>query len=345
MLNSFKNKPQAVHWFFLILLLAAFLFINIPFLMPLTLAGVFALGLNDWIEKLSAKGRLGRKSWSLIFMLLGMCLFLIPLSLAIYRIVVYASQPKNIETDQILSQAHNLKNYAINMLQKLSDLTGTDLAGPAREVMENVLHKVGSVAIEYSTQFLGQLPAILLLIFVFLIAMTVMLIKAPGIKDFTLRYSPLKSETTEKLIVITKKSCWVTLFSTLVIGLIQASLIGAGSLIFGEGDFWLVLTVTFFVSFIPVIGAAPVGYLLCVLAFIGDRTGSAIGLFIVATIAGSIDNILKPFIVGGDQDISPVIGFTCVVGAIIMMGLPGLLIGPVIMNLFVGISPILLKET
>lgn len=345
MLNSFKDKPHTVHWVLLIILLAAFIFINIPFLMPLILAGVFALGLNDWIEKLSKKGKFGRKSWSIIFMLLGMGLFLIPLSLAIYRIIVYASQPKNLETDKILSQVNNLKNYGLNLLQRLSDFTGTDLAGPAREVSENVMHKIGSGALEYSTQFLGQLPAIMLLIFVFLIAMTVMLMRAPGIKEFTLRYSPLNTTTTEKLIAITKKSCWITLFSTLVIGLIQAGLIGVGSLLFGEGDFWLVITVTFFVSFIPVIGAAPVGYLLCLLAFIGDRTGAAVGLFIVATIAGSIDNIIKPFMVGGEQKISPVIGFTCVVGAIIMIGLPGLLIGPVIMNLFVGISPILIKDT
>ena len=48
--------------------------------------------------------------------------------------------------------------------------------------------------------------------------------------------------------------------------------------------------------------------------------------------------------VGKSNDINPIVGFTCVVGAIIMLGLPGLIIGPVIMTLFVGLSPLLLKE-
>lgn len=339
-----KIKTHWFHWLLLLSLLGAFIYINLPFLVPLILAGIFALGMHDMIERLSAKTRLKRKSWIAISLLAGLGIFWIPLSLAIYRIVAYLSQPSNIESDKIVLQINNLKNFALSGLQKLSEWSGTDLAGPAREVMENVLQKIGSLALQYSTNILAQLPSILLLSFVFTIALVVLLLKAAEIKEIVMTYTPLKPETTESLIAVCKRSCTVTLFSTLVIGLLQASLIGAGSLIFGEGDFWLVLTITFFVSFIPVIGAAPVGYLLALLAFVGDRTGSAIGLAIVATVAGSIDNILKPFLVGGEQKISPVIGFTCVVGAIIMMGLPGLLIGPVIMNLFVGISPILLED-
>lgn len=345
MIESLKTKNHWVHWILLICLLVGFIFINIPFLTPVALAGVFALGLTDLIERLSKNRMFGRKAWTVTFLIGGMGLFWIPLALAIYRIVAYASQPKNLETDKIVTQVHGLKDYALGGLQNISEWTGIDLAGPAREVFESVLQKVGAALLQFSTEVLSQLPSILLMTFVFLIMVTVMLMKAHQIKDFTLRFSPLKPETTESLILICKKSCSITLFSTLVIGLIQASIIGLASLIFGEGDFWLVLTITFFVSFIPVIGAAPVGYFLAILAFIGDRTGSAIGLAIVATIAGTIDNILKPFMVGGDQNISPIVGFTCVVGAIIMLGLPGLLIGPVIMNLFVGITPLLLKDT
>ncbi|MNT64816.1 hypothetical protein D3C72_2027500 [compost metagenome] len=61
-------------------------------------------------------------------------------------------------------------------------------------------------------------------------------------------------------------------------------------------------------------------------------------------IAGSIDNILKPIMVGrGENNVSAIVSFTSVVGAIIVMGIPGLILGPVIMNLFVGISPVLIK--
>ncbi len=344
MIESLKEKGSLIRWLLFGVLLVAFVFINGPFLTPLALASIFALGLNDLIVSLSRKTKMNHNIWIGLTLLAGLALFWIPLSLAIYRIVMHINEPQTLETDRIIAQIQALKDFVINGLQKLSHWTGADLATPARGILENILKKTGEIVIAYSSHFLGQLPAILLASFVFMIVLALLLTKASKVKDFTLNYSPLSNEMTEKLILVFKKSCSVTLFSTLVVGLIQACLIGLGSLIFDEGDFWLVLTITFFVSLIPVIGSTPMGYLLALLAFLGDRTGSAIGMAVVATIAGSIDNIIKPFMVGGKNNISPIVAFTCVVGAIIMLGLPGLLIGPVIMNLFVGISPILLKD-
>lgn len=344
MVEILKEKEALVRWIILIALFSAFLYINWPFLGPLFLASIFALGLTDIISKLSIKTKLSRGTCVALVLFSGFSLFWVPIALAIYRIIVHINQPQTIETDQIISQIHSLKEVVLQLLQKVSDWTGTDVAGPARSLLENVLKKTGEILFNYSSQILGQLPSILLATFVFVITLLVLLLKADSTKSLTLKYSPFKEEVTEQLIEIFKSSCSTTLFSTFFIGIIQAFIIGLGSLIFGEGDFWLVLTITFFVSFIPVIGAAPVGLLLAILAFIGGRTGSGIGLLVIALIAGSIDNILKPFLVGKESNINPLIGFTCVVGSIIMLGLPGLLIGPVIMNLFVGIVPLLLKD-
>ncbi|WII71165.1 AI-2E family transporter [Bdellovibrio sp. 22V] len=344
MFDIFKSKSQTFSWIVLILFTSAFLFINFPFVVPLALAGIFALGLNDLIQRLSSKFKIRRNLCIALTLFAGLALFWVPISLAIYRIVVNISDPQAMGSDQIVSQIHKLKDFLLEWLQKISEWTGTDLAGPARAMMENILRKTGEIILNFSTQLLGQLPAIFLASFVFVIVLAVLLVKASSVKSVVIKYTPFSQTTTESLVKVFKSSCSITLFSTLVVGMIQASIIGVGSLIFGEGDFWLVLTVTFFVSFIPVIGAAPVGFLLAVLAFIGGRIGPGIGLTVVGIIAGSIDNILKPFILGKDFDINPVIGFTSVVGAIIMMGLPGLILGPVIMNLFVGITPLLLKE-
>lgn len=344
MIDILKSQSAFFRWLVLGILCAAFIFINWPFLMPLILGCIFALGLEDFITKLSLRTKMSRLKCIVITLLAGLAIFWIPISLAIYRVIMHVSQPQAIEKDRILEQVHSLKEFILRLLQKVTDMTGTDVVDPARNMMENVLQKTGELLFNFSSQILGQLPAILLASFVFTIVLLALLLKSTEAKTLLMKFTPFKQETTEALVKICKNSCSVTLFSTLVIGLIQACIIGLGSLIFGEGDFWLVLTLTFFVSFIPVIGAAPVGFLLALLAFLGGRTGSGIGLVVVAIIAGTIDNIIKPFMVGKENNINPVIGFTCVVGAIIMMGLPGLLIGPVIMNLFVGLTPVLLKD-
>lgn len=344
MLENLKSQESLMRWLVFLVLLGAFALINLPFIMPLTLAAIFALGVEDLIQKLSQRTGWRRRWWILISLLAGILLFIMPIFLALYRLGVWIMKPENRESQRLLEQVHIAKNFFVNGLAKVSDWTGTDVATPARDTLESILHRAGEMILSYSTSFAGELPAIVVALLVFVLSVAVMLFNAREIHDFTIDYSLFDRELTSKMIHVFKKSCSITLFSTLVIGLIQATIIGVGSLVFGEGDFWLVVTVTFFVSFIPVIGAAPVGFLLALLAFLGDRIGPGIGLTLIAIFAGTIDNILKPFLVSGDFDINPLIGFTSVVGAIVIFGLPGLLLGPVIMNIFVGVSPLLLKN-
>lgn len=337
MAEHLRTKTIWMHRAIILVLLAAFIYINIPFITPVALAGIFALGIDDFIDRLSKK-KWTRKVWIWLSLLAGFLLIFLPISLAIYRIVLTLSKPQNIQTDKIIGELHKAQDFLTGLLQRISNWTGLSLEFSAKEGLETAVQKIGATVLNQSTAVLGELPAIFLATFVFTIALGAFLFRDKAIKNIAVKYSPLEKEVTRSLIEIFKKSCSLTLFSTLVIGMIQAMVIGFGSLIFDQGDFWLVVTATFFVSFIPVIGAAPVGYLLAILAFIQGETGNAIGLTVVATIAGTIDNLLKPFLVSGELDIHPAIGFTCVVGAVIMLGLPGLLIGPVIMNVFIGVS-------
>lgn len=344
MIENLKNKESLVRGLVFAVLLLGFSVINFPFVIPLALGGIFALGLQDIIEKTSLRTGVRRGWWILLTLFSGVLIFILPIFLALYRLAVWIMTPENLERGRIMGQFNVAKNFFVDSLAKVSEWTGTDIATPARDTLESILHRTGEMILSYSTTFAGELPAIVMALLVFLVGVGVMLFNDKEIRRFTIDYSVFDRELTEKIIVVFKKSCAITLFSTFVIGLIQAFTIGIGSLIFGEGDFWLVVTITFFVSFIPVIGAAPVGFALALLAFLGDRIGPGIGLTLIAIFAGTIDNILKPFLVSGDFNVNPLIGFTSVVGAIVVFGLPGLLLGPVIMNIFVGVSPLLLKD-
>ncbi len=345
-MSSYSQKQSLFFlWFLIIAMVAAFVFINWPFLTPLILAGIFALGLHDLVSRLARRTRAPRSLTIVLTLLSGIFVFWVAIWLAGYRAFTHIVKPEAVEKNRVVEQFHTLKNFALHNIQELSDWTGFDLANPAREFIETTFRRAGEIALKFSSDFVSQLPIFLLGSFVFVLLLLGMMLKAEKIRDFVMRYSPLASDLTNSLIDIAKNSCKITLFSTLVVGLVQASIIGLGSLIFGEGDFWLVLSITFVVSFIPVIGASPVGYILALLAYLGDRTGSAVGLFIVASFSGLIDNLLKPFLIGRENNTSPIIGFTCVIGAILMMGLPGLLVGPVVVNLVSQSLPLLLKDS
>lgn len=340
-----KGKSNWIVGLVLFALLALFIYINLPFLLPATLAGIFALGLNDFVNRHVHKRKIPRWLMITLLMFSGLAIFFLPLFLATYRIVTIAKVPENLSSGHIAEQFTVLQNFMVSLVQKFSDFTGVDLTSPVRETLDNLLHKVGELVFTSSSQFISSMPIVAFNTFLFLLFLVVLLAHAGSLKDFVLKHSPLEEPLTEKFVQILKVSCSTTLFSTFIIGVIQATIIGLGSLIFSEGDFWIVTPITFVLSFIPVIGAAPVGFVLAALAFIGGRTGSGIGMVGFSLVASSIDNILKPILVGGkDLKVSPVIAFTCVLGSIIMIGLPGLLIGPVVMSVLFRMAPVLLSE-
>ncbi|HWU43439.1 MAG TPA: AI-2E family transporter [Bdellovibrio sp.] len=345
MIEALRNKSSWIIAACLLLLLATFLYINVPFILPFVLAGIFALGLNDFVTRNSERWKIRRGVIIFFVILAGLIIFWAPLSLAIYRIVSIAKIPQGFSTARITTQLETLKNFAVDLMEKVSTTTGVDLTSPVRETLENLIQKVGEGFFYFSSSVIRSAPTLIFNGFLFVIFLTVLLVQAKHFKIFITKYSPLSEELTDSLVHVFKISCSVTLFSTFVIGVIQASIIGLGSLIFGEGDFWLVTPITFVLAFIPVIGAGPVGFTLSLLAFLGGRTGPAIGMLIFSLIASTIDNFLKPLLIGGkDLRISPLLGFTCVLGAILMLGLPGLLLGPVVMNVFIRTTPLLLSE-
>ena len=58
--------------------------------------------------------------------------------------------------------------------------------------------------------------------------------------------------------------------------------------------------------------------------------GSAIALVVVSVIASTIDNILRPILVISGDDVHPAVVLLSLIGAIIIFGIPGLFLGPVI---------------
>lgn len=345
MIEALRLRSSWVIATLLLLLLVSFVYINLPFILPFVLAGIFALGLNDFVNRNSKRWKLNRGLVIALVVLAGLVIFWAPLSLAVYRIVTITKIPDNLTSAVATDQLNTLKNFTVNLVQKVSGIIGVDLTTPVRETLDGLIRKAGEFALTFSSLVIRSAPSLVFNGLMFLIFLIVLLVQSKRLHDFSVKYSPLNETITNKLITVAKMSCSVTLFSTFVIGVIQAALIGLGSLVTGEGDFWLVTPITFVLAFIPVIGAGPVGFLLTLLAFIGGRTGPAITMLVFTLIASTIDNVLKPLLIGGkDIKISPLLGFTCVLGAIIMLGLPGLLIGPVLMNLFVRTTPLLLPE-
>jgi len=124
-----------------------------------------------------------------------------------------------------------------------------------------------------------------------------------------------------------------------VVGTIQGILAWFGFLMLGVPNPVLWGFLTALISVIPLLGAVIVwlpitGYLFLIALGTGEYW-RAIALLIYGTfVISTIDNILKPKIVGERAKIHPLIVLFGILGGIPLFGIPGILIGPMILTLF-----------
>lgn len=178
---------------------------------------------------------------------------------------------------------------------------------------------------------------------VFVMFFTLFYLFIDGEKAFKylLRLSPLKNEHEKLLATKFVSISRATLRGTLVVGTIQGLLGGLAFWIVGVPSpaIWGLMMVL--LSMIPMVGSAliwlPAGL---VLLFIGDVWQ---GVFLLAFgfgVISLIDNILRPRLVGKDTQMHPLMIFFAILGGIAFFGLPGFVIGPILVSLFLALSEI-----
>jgi predicted PurR-regulated permease PerM len=164
------------------------------------------------------------------------------------------------------------------------------------------------------------------------------LIDGKAILDKILSYVPLsnadKNRLSGKFVTVSR----ATIKGTLVIGIVQGGLAGLGFAIAGlQGSvFWgTMMTV---LSIIPGLGTAIVWVpgVIYLLASGHVTAGILLGLF-CALIVGSIDNFLRPRLVGRDVKMHPLLILFGTLGGVFFFGVVGVIVGPIIAAVFVTI--------
>ena len=91
-------------------------------------------------------------------------------------------------------------------------------------------------------------------------------------------------------------------------------------------------------SIIPSVGSALVWIPAAIILIANGQMAAGIGLIIFCgVLVGSLDNLLRPILVGKDTKLHELMIFLSTLGGIFMFGVVGLFVGPIIASLFVAI--------
>lgn len=174
--------------------------------------------------------------------------------------------------------------------------------------------------------------------FLLIYSMFFFLMDGGRILDRILYYLPLphedESRMVEKFVSVTR----ATLKGTVIIGVVQGALAGIALAVVGvQGAvFWgTVMTV---LSIIPGVGTALVWGPAAIYLMATGSVAAGIGLAVFCgAIVGSVDNFLRPRLVGKDTQMHDLLILFSTLGGLLMFGVVGFIIGPILAALFVTV--------
>ena len=175
-------------------------------------------------------------------------------------------------------------------------------------------------------------------LFVLMYAMFFFIKDGHAILDRILYYSPLPRESEEVLMEKIVSVTRAVIKGSLVIGLIQGTLAGLAFLLVGIPGWAFWTTVMVVLSVIPAIGSALVWIPAAVYLFVQGPLWVAV-LFTIwcAGVVGTVDNFLRPQLVGKDTKMPDLLVLVGTLGGIILFGALGFIIGPIVASLFLAI--------
>lgn len=342
------SRNEAYRRIFLALLVIAvtigFIAVMRKFLCTLLLAAIFSAMLypaNARVVILLRGHRAAASALTLTFVVL---VVLLPLALFVGVLVTQAVnvsqqampwiQQQISSPSELMSRLEQIPGFSRLTPYRGEILTRLgELAGTIGSFMASKLSDVTKGTIAFGLQFA-----------VMLYAMFFFLIDGSKILDRILSHVPLSKKESgmivERFVTVTRAA----LASTVVIAIIQGTL---GGIAFGVAGidgavFWGTLMAV--ASMFPGIGTMLVWLPAVIYLLLSDHIGSGLMLFaFCAVIVSSVDNVLRPRLVGKDTKLPDLVVLLSTLGGIMLLGPVGFIIGPVIAAVFITVWDIYAK--
>ena len=304
-----------------------------PFLMPLGWAAVFAVIFYSLNKRLEQRWR---RNLSAALSTAGVTLILIVPALLLMTLFVR----EGIDATRDLQASMAAGEYG-----GFNRAWGWIAAHVAAQTDINLPGLVRQGASRLGGYLASELGAVLRNIALFLFELVVMLFAlfyflrdGAAIMRRIRLFLPFEEAVREKMLAEARDLIFASVTTSLAIAAVQGVLCGGAFAIVGVSSalFWGVVMA--FLSLLPVVGAWPVWILASIWLF---STGHAARALLLIGVCGglgtTIDNILRPVLLGGRSSLNGLLVFISVLGGIAVFGALGVVLGPIVVATAVGV--------
>jgi predicted PurR-regulated permease PerM len=346
------GTPQTARRVFIALIVAALALLALvirPFIEAFIFAAVLAGTLYPLHERLSRRLK-RRRSLSASFVCIGVVLaLLVPIGGVSAFVVKEAVAGARFVTETVRSEGMTGLIEALpGPMRKLADKVLERFPMEEQELDKTFQQQASAQSGKAAGVVTGALAAtgsMLVQTIMMLIALFFLLVDGAQLVAWIEEVSPLQPGQALELLREFRKVSASVLVSTVATAGVQAVAALAGYLIASVPHPFFFATVTFFVAFIPAVGAGSACLAAALLLLAQGKMGMAIFLAIWGfLVVGLVDNLVKPLLVKRGMHMHGAIVFFALLGGLGAFGTVGLLLGPLIVTLFVALTRIYQRD-
>jgi predicted PurR-regulated permease PerM len=228
------------------------------------------------------------------------------------------------------------------LVERLEPLLGSEID---KQAVERELQQSTKAAAEWlaaqtvglagvAVGLLGGLVSALVKLAMFVIALYYFLADGVGFVRAAEHLIPVQPSYQRELIEKFNVTTRAVVVGTFMAAVSQGVTTGVLLYFFGFREFLVLWPLATFCSLIPVFGTALVwGPCALWLVAAGQWWSAFFLVALGASVVGSLDNVVRAYVLQTDAKLHPLLGFVCVLGGIQVMGLWGVFIGPLVASI------------
>ncbi len=197
--------------------------------------------------------------------------------------------------------------------------------------LNSFIPNIANYLLNALSNFLLDFPSLLLHSLVVLFTFYFALRDKQKINSFLNDMSPFSKDVNKKISQSSRDITSSVLYGQVVLGLLQGAVLAIGIFVLGIPNSFLLTIVSLVVGILPIIGPMFVWIPLAIYLFVSQDMTGVIVILIFGLISSNLDTFLRPMLVSRKTKVHSGIVFIGMIGGLFLLGILGLILGPLIL--------------
>ena len=214
-----------------------------------------------------------------------------------------------------------------------------DLIGTPDEVRVMIQSGVDRLSASVTTRVIQEVQALpdrVLQLVIVMLSTYFLLVDGRRLFTWVAEKLPLSRHIRELLVGSFREATTSVVLASVLAAAAQALILSVSFFTLGVPAAVLAGGASFVLAWIPTVGTLPVWASASIYLFVQGSTSKAIGMLVVGLVVGLVDNVVRPLVLRGRQEMHPMVSLVAIIGGIAALGLPGVFIGPLMASVAIS---------